>query len=169
MNEKQHKEHDAHKQITIESAVCALINILRSKFPDFSYTYPLEMNKERLRLAQVVYGKDSQHYKNYSEELEWAEGLYKRRKELDSLGDDVLDAIDYRHAKKVETKTILSYEEFDNLKKRIRKEIAEECKNDINIELSDLIGETSISWRNEFEKFHKDSTERILKIIRGDW
>lgn len=80
----------------------------------------------------------------------------------------VMEQDDSQPAKKVETKTILSCEEFDNLKKRIRKEIAEECRRDVDKELSALIGETSISWRNEFEEFHKDSTERILKIIRGD-
>jgi len=72
---------------------------------------------------------------------------------------DIIDAIDSRPAKKVETKTILSCEEFDNLKKRIRKEMAEECRDAVYKEID------SITISCESREF---ASERILKIIRGD-
>ena len=64
-----------------------------------------------------------------------------------------------RPEKKVETKTILSCEEFDNLKKRIRKEMAEECRDAVYKEID------SITISCESREF---ASERILKIIRGD-
>ena len=95
---------------------------------------------------------------------------------------DVLDSIDSRPAKKVETKTILSCEEFDNLKKRIRKEMAEEIignetlnsifKDEKKLNRYDLsliydsvlyFRETAAILRDE----EKVSIEKILKIIRG--
>ena len=96
---------------------------------------------------------------------------------------DIIDAIDSRPAKKVETKTILSCEEFDNLKKRIRKEMAEEIigdetlnsifKDEKNLNSYDLsIIYDSVLYFRESATILRDeekvSIEKILKIIRSD-
>ncbi len=80
---------------------------------------------------------------------------------------DIIDAIDSRPAKKVETKTILSCEEFDNLKKRIRKEMAEECHIPI-YEIILLIYEKTYMSEKDASIHRQSCLDSILKIIRGD-
>lgn len=80
---------------------------------------------------------------------------------------DIIDAIDSRPAKKVETKTILSCEEFDNLKKRIRKEMAEEC-HILTYEIILLIYEKTYMSEKDASIHSQSCLDSILKIIRGD-
>lgn len=65
---------------------------------------------------------------------EYCEKDVKKREQVELI-NDILDAREARKPKEVITKTILSCSEFDSLKKRIRKEIAEECRPYISDEI----------------------------------
>lgn len=91
------------------------------------------------------------------------------KKEQVELINDILDAREARNPKEVVTKTILSCSEFDALKKRIRKEIAEECRYNISetiLSCSDTIYEGQYYTDSYFDR--QKALVKIIGIIKGE-